>query len=63
VSSPVLLARELRWQTRLALSRGQGSDLTSVTLRAPQTLRRDVAFGDAFEGWNFFSLRRIWYWS
>jgi holo-ACP synthase/triphosphoribosyl-dephospho-CoA synthase len=49
VSSPVLLARELRWQTRLALSRGLGSDLMSVTLRAPQALRRDVAFGHAFE--------------
>ena len=48
MSSPVLLARELRWQTRLALSRGQGSDLMSVTLRAPQTLRRDMAFVHAF---------------
>lgn len=49
MTSPVLSARELRWQTRMALSRGRGSDLVTVTLRAPQALRQGAAFSQAFE--------------
>ncbi len=62
MTSPVLLARDLRWQTRLALSRGQDCDLMSVTLRAPQAQRLETAFGRAFDSLcqrleRFFALR------
>lgn len=49
MTSPILLSRELRWQTRLALSRGQGGDLMTVTLRAPHALRQEAAYRQAFE--------------
>ena len=49
MTSPVLLSRELRWQTRLALSRGQGGDLMTVTLRAPNALRQEGAYRQAYE--------------
>ena len=40
MNSPVLLARELRWQTRLHLAGSLNRPVISVTLRAPSRLRQ-----------------------
>ncbi len=49
MESSVLLARELRWHTRLRLAGACGRTLVSVTLRAPSGLRRREDFGAAFD--------------
>lgn len=49
MESQVLLARELRWQTRLHLARELQRPLVSVTLRAPSRLRVREEYGAAFE--------------
>lgn len=49
MDSPVLLARELRWRTRLHLAGSLGCALVSVTLRAPSTLRQREDYAAAFE--------------
>lgn len=46
--SPVLAARELRWQTRLYLAGTCGYALLTATLRAPHALRQQEAFRQAF---------------
>ncbi|NLD33615.1 MAG: hypothetical protein GX653_01755 [Clostridiales bacterium] len=46
--SPVLAARELRWQTRLFLAGEGGQPLLTATLRAPHALRQEDAFHQAF---------------
>ena len=48
MDSPVLLARELRWQTRLGLVQGLGRPLVSVTMRAPSRLRLQEDYQAAF---------------
>ena len=42
--SPVLAARELRWQTRLYLAGTCGHALLTATLRAPHALRQEEAY-------------------
>lgn len=49
MNSPVLLARELRWQTRLHLAQTLDLPIISVTLRAPNALRLLDEYGAAFE--------------
>lgn len=49
MNSPVLMARELRWQTRLHLAQGLDRPIVSVTLRAPNRLRQLEAYQEAFD--------------
>ena len=46
--SPVLNARDMRWQTRRALIALHRQPLMSITLRAPHALREQPAFQQAF---------------
>ena len=49
MNSPVLLARELRWQTRLHLAGSLNRPVISVTLRAPSRLRQLSEYRAAFD--------------
>ena len=49
MNSPVLLARELRWQTRLHLVGSLSRPVISVTLRAPSRLRQLSEYRAAFD--------------
>lgn len=49
MNSPVLLARELRWQTRLHLARSLERPVISLTLRAPSRLRQLDEYRVAFD--------------
>ena len=48
MSSAILAARELRWNTRMHLVQAYGFPILSVTLRAPSLLRREPAFLETF---------------
>ncbi len=48
MTSPLLTARELRWNTRIHLARTHGNPLLSVTLRAPHEMRQEEDFQRAF---------------
>ena len=49
MNSPVLLARELRWQTRLRLVGSLNRPVISITLRAPSRLRQLSEYRAAFD--------------